>query len=169
MSDLPPGPRVPTQRVPDPLGTASRRAALRLLDAVLRRGESLEQALPGATRAVHGPDRGLAHAIAAEALRWLPDLDTLIDGATKQRMRAVPILKSELAAGRSGEGAYFSVAAWIAFVLGTEDIRDTRVAEILVARQQDDAVQALIAVLDEDLGNNPEFVERIRMQVSQLS
>jgi len=67
----------------DPLGTASRRAALRLLDAVLRRGESLEAALPGATRAVHGPDRGLAHAIAAEALRWLPDLDVLIDAQTR--------------------------------------------------------------------------------------
>ncbi|MDB5697159.1 MAG: SAM-dependent methyltransferase [Sphingomonas bacterium] len=70
----------------DPLGTASRRAALRVLDAVLRRGESLEAALPGATRAVHGPDRGLAHAIAAEALRWLPDLDALIDAQTRQRL-----------------------------------------------------------------------------------
>lgn len=38
-----------------------------------------------------------------------------------------------------------------------------------MARQQDDAVQALIAVLDEDLGNDPEVVERIRMQVGQLS
>ena len=73
-------------RSPDPLGTAARRAALRLLDAVLRRGEPLEAALPGATRAVHGPDRGLAHAIAAEALRWLPDLDALIDAQTRQRL-----------------------------------------------------------------------------------
>ena len=73
-------------RSPDPLGTAARRAALRLLDAVLRRGEALEAALPGATRAVHGPDRGLAHAIAAEALRWLPDLDALIDAQTRQRL-----------------------------------------------------------------------------------
>ena len=70
----------------EPLGTATRRAALRLLDAVLRRGEALEAALPGATRAVHGPDRGLAHAIAAEALRWLPDLDALIDAQTRQRL-----------------------------------------------------------------------------------
>ena len=70
----------------EPLGTASRRAALRLLDAVLRRGEALEAALPGATRAVHGPDRGLAHAIAAEALRRLPDLDALIDSQTRARL-----------------------------------------------------------------------------------
>ena len=40
---------------PEPLGVPTRRAALRLLDAVLRRGESLESALPAATRAIHGP------------------------------------------------------------------------------------------------------------------
>ena len=72
---------------PDPVGTPARRAALRLLDAVLRRGEPLEAALAGATRALHGgPDRGLAHAIAAETLRWLPDLDALIDSATRLRL-----------------------------------------------------------------------------------
>ena len=70
----------------EPLGTATRRASLRLLDAVLRRGEPLEAALAGATRGLHGPDRGLAHAIAAEALRRLTDLDALIDGATRQRL-----------------------------------------------------------------------------------
>ena len=75
-------------RTPDePLGTPARRAALRLLDAVLRRGEPLEAALPAATRGLHGgPDRGLAHAIAAETLRRLPDLDALIDSATRQRL-----------------------------------------------------------------------------------
>ncbi|WP_428969373.1 RsmB/NOP family class I SAM-dependent RNA methyltransferase [Sphingomonas sp. Xoc002] len=75
------------QRPTEPLGTASRRAAIRLLDAVLRRGEPLEAALASATRALPGgPDRGLAHAIAAETLRRLPDLDALIDSATKQRL-----------------------------------------------------------------------------------
>ena len=71
----------------EPLGTATRRASLRLLDAVLRRGEPLESALAQATRALAGgPDRGLAHAIAAETLRRLPDLDALIDSATRQRL-----------------------------------------------------------------------------------
>lgn len=92
-----------------------------------------------------------------------------IDGATKQRMRAVPILKSELAAGRAGEGASFSIAAWIAFVLGAEDIRDTRVEEILTARQQADAVRALVAVLDEELALDDALLSRIRAQVDQLS
>jgi 16S rRNA (cytosine967-C5)-methyltransferase len=71
-------------QAPEPLGTASRRAALRLLDAVLRRGEPLEAALGSATRHVYGPDRGLAHAIGAETLRRLPDLDALIDSVTER-------------------------------------------------------------------------------------
>jgi 16S rRNA (cytosine967-C5)-methyltransferase len=71
----------------DPAGTPARRAALRMLDAVLRRGETLDQAEGAATKSVHGfADKALARAIAAEVLRWLGDLDALIDSATKQRL-----------------------------------------------------------------------------------
>jgi hypothetical protein len=53
---------------PDPIGTASRRAALRLLDAVLRKGLPLEAALNTAARDLDRPDdRAFAHAIASEA------------------------------------------------------------------------------------------------------
>ncbi|MFM9936826.1 MAG: RsmB/NOP family class I SAM-dependent RNA methyltransferase, partial [Novosphingobium sp.] len=66
-------------------GVPTRRAALRLLDAVLRRGDPLDQAAPPVLRAIErGDDRALALAIVQEALRWLPDLDRLIDGATRQ-------------------------------------------------------------------------------------
>ena len=66
-------------------GLPVRRSALRLLDAVLRRGETLEQAETSALGDVHkAPDRALARAIAGETLRWLTDLDALIDSATKQ-------------------------------------------------------------------------------------
>ncbi|WP_225009549.1 RsmB/NOP family class I SAM-dependent RNA methyltransferase [Novosphingobium percolationis] len=66
-------------------GVPARRAALRMLDAVLRRGEPLDQAAPPILRAIErGDDRALATAIAQEALRWLADLDALIDGATRQ-------------------------------------------------------------------------------------
>lgn len=71
----------PSDTVP---GLPARRAALKLLDAVLRRGEPLELALHGAAQGLPREDRALAHAIAAEVLRHLPDLDALIDGATKQ-------------------------------------------------------------------------------------
>lgn len=72
--------------VSDPPGVPARRAALRLLDAVLRRGLAIEQALDASTRGLSPPDRGLAHAIAAEVLRWLTDLDALIDSATRNRL-----------------------------------------------------------------------------------
>lgn len=65
-------------------GLPARRAALRLLDAVLRRGDPLEMALHGAAQGLPAADRALVHAIAAETLRHLPDLDALIDGATRQ-------------------------------------------------------------------------------------
>ncbi|MFM1981850.1 MAG: hypothetical protein RJB22_569 [Pseudomonadota bacterium] len=68
-------------------GLPARRAALHLLDAVLRRGQALEAALSGATGKIDNPaDRALAHAIASETLRHIPDLDDLIDGATRQRL-----------------------------------------------------------------------------------
>lgn len=69
-----------------PPGVPARRAALRLLDAVLRRGLALESALDAAAQGLAPNDRGLAHAIAAEALRRLADLDALIDSATRQRL-----------------------------------------------------------------------------------
>jgi 16S rRNA (cytosine967-C5)-methyltransferase len=73
--------------MPQTPGLPVRRAALRLLDAVLRRGETLEQAEGPALGDVRtAPDRALARAIAGESLRWLTDLDTAIDSATKQRL-----------------------------------------------------------------------------------
>ncbi len=70
---------------PAPPGSETRRAALALLDAVLRKGLPLEAALDSAGRGLTRPDdRGLALAIAAEVLRRLPDLDDLIDSATQR-------------------------------------------------------------------------------------
>ena len=69
----------------DPSGTPTRRAALRLLDAVLRRGLPLEAAMDAACGELdRSDDRAFAHAIAAEVLRRTTDLDALIDGATER-------------------------------------------------------------------------------------
>jgi 16S rRNA (cytosine967-C5)-methyltransferase len=67
----------------DAPGVPARRAALRLLDGVLRRGQPLGTPSAELSR---GDDRALAQAIAAEVLRRLPDLDALIDGATRNRL-----------------------------------------------------------------------------------
>jgi len=66
-----------------PEGLPARRAALRILDAVLRRGQTMDNAAQAA-RDLPPADAALASAIAGETLRRLPDLDALIDGATRQ-------------------------------------------------------------------------------------
>ena len=71
--------------MPSVEGLGARRAALQMLDAVLRRGLTLDAAI-GAARGLSAPDRALAVAIAGETLRRIPDLDELIDGMTRQRL-----------------------------------------------------------------------------------
>ena len=65
-------------------GIPARRAALSMLDAVLRRGQTLDSAAQGSR--LPPPDAALAVAIAGETLRRLPDLDATIDSATRQRL-----------------------------------------------------------------------------------
>jgi len=65
-------------------GIPARRAALAMLDAVLRQGRTLESAAQGIKLPPN--DAGLAVAIAGETLRRLPDLDEAIDSATRQRL-----------------------------------------------------------------------------------
>jgi 16S rRNA (cytosine967-C5)-methyltransferase len=71
--------------MPSVEGLGARLAALQMLDAVLRRGQTLDGASSSA-RTLSPPDRALAIAIAGETLRRLPDLDALIDSATRQRL-----------------------------------------------------------------------------------
>ncbi|HET9811116.1 MAG TPA: RsmB/NOP family class I SAM-dependent RNA methyltransferase [Sphingomicrobium sp.] len=71
--------------MPSVEGLASRRAALQMLDAVLRSGRTLDSAAATA-RGLSDSDRALAVAIAGETLRRLPDLDSLIDSATKRSL-----------------------------------------------------------------------------------
>jgi 16S rRNA (cytosine967-C5)-methyltransferase len=66
-------------------GLGARRAALQILDSVLRRGQTLEAAAATIGN-LPPPDRSLAVAIAGETLRRLPDVDALIDSATRQRL-----------------------------------------------------------------------------------
>ncbi|WP_029936971.1 RsmB/NOP family class I SAM-dependent RNA methyltransferase [Sphingomonas sp. UNC305MFCol5.2] len=117
MSKAPNRPRRTRGQEPDGPGVPARRAALKLLDAVLRRGLALEQALDSAASGLAPNDRGLAHAIAAEALRRLPDLDALIDSATqrdlpddaKARFALRIALVQALALGTPGHAAISTV------------------------------------------------------------
>ena len=71
--------------MPSVEGLGARRAALQILDAVLRRGQTIDSAA-ARERHLSPADHALAVAIAGEALRRLPDIDGLIDSATRQRL-----------------------------------------------------------------------------------
>jgi len=83
-------------------GVPARKGALRLLMAVLGRGTPLELALESALDGISmANDRALARHLAATVLRWLPDLDALIDSATPKPLpddaRARMVLRIALA------------------------------------------------------------------------
>ena len=87
----------------DPPGLASRRGAARLLDAVLKQGLPLDGALDGALRGIKRPDdRALARNLASSVLRWLPDLDALIDGATARPLPDDARARMALRTGMAG-------------------------------------------------------------------
>lgn len=117
MPQSPPDRQKARYPAPSP-GLPARRAALKLLDAVIRRGQPLEAALGAATQGIErSDDRALAHAIAAETLRRLPDLDALIDSATakplpddaKARFALRIALVQALALGTPGHAAIATV------------------------------------------------------------
>jgi len=57
-----------------------------MIDAVLRRGEPLDQAASSAAKGLQPNDRAFAIAIVQETFRWMRDIDALIDGQTRQRL-----------------------------------------------------------------------------------
>ena len=74
-----------TQPNPKVEGLEARRYALRILDRVLRTGQTVDSAAQGA-KPLKPDDQALSLAIVGETLRRLPELDGLIDGATRQRL-----------------------------------------------------------------------------------
>lgn len=73
--------KAPTPRGAE-AGVEPRRAALRILDRVLRSGQTMDSAAQ-VGKALPPADQALALAIAGETLRRLPILDRLIDSATR--------------------------------------------------------------------------------------
>ncbi|QYE35586.1 methyltransferase domain-containing protein [Polymorphobacter sp. PAMC 29334] len=88
---------------PDPPGTASRRAALRLLTSVLAQGKPLDGSIANAFHGVERPDdRALARSLASGVLRWLTDLDALIDSATPKPLPSDARARMALRIGLAG-------------------------------------------------------------------
>ncbi len=85
-----------------PPGLETRRVALKLLQAVLWQHRPLDSVLTQVLQPLKKPeDRGLARSIASHTLRWLIDLDAIIDSATQKILpddaRARLVLRMALA------------------------------------------------------------------------
>ena len=94
-----------------------------------------------------------------------------MDGTTKLRMRALPVLAAEHAQGRSGAGAARMIAAWIAYVSATEDYQDPLAGDIGTARTLDgeDRTAALLALLSPGLAEDSAVVSLVHRQQDAIA
>jgi fructuronate reductase len=83
-----------------------------------------------------------------------------MDGTTKLRLRAVPVLRAERAAGRPGDAAALMIAAWADYVAATSQLADPLAAELARANTLSgrERLAALLALLDPALAGEPEVL-----------
>lgn len=83
-----------------------------------------------------------------------------MDGTTKLRMRAVPVMLAERAAGRSGSASAAMLAAWIDFVGSVTGFQDPLAAGIASANQGagEQRVEDLLSLLNPQLALEPGVV-----------
>lgn len=96
-----------------------------------------------------------------------------MDGSTKLRMRAVPVLKAERTAGRSGEAAALMIAVWMDFTATFRDIQDPLTDAIAAANQRSGppSTHTLLALLDPALAHDESsihLIERLRGSLKTL-
>jgi fructuronate reductase len=73
-----------------------------------------------------------------------------MDGSTKLRMRAVPVLRAERAAGRSGAAAALMIAAWMDYSAAAGEVRDPLADGVAAANRLSggERIQALLKLVD---------------------
>ncbi len=91
------------------------------------------------------------------------------DGSAKLQMRAVPLLRAEREAGRSGEAAARLIAAWTVFLEGRDSVQDAKADAVLEASRAPDRVRELIRLLDRDLAQDDGVVEQVQALAEALS
>lgn len=86
-----------------------------------------------------------------------------MDGSTKLRMRAVPVLLAERAQGKSGAAAALMIAAWIDFSAAAGTFHDPLAAEVAAANQLEGAerVRAVLALVDPAVAADDAVVELV--------
>ncbi len=86
-----------------------------------------------------------------------------MDGSAKLRMRALPVLRAERAAGRSGQAAARMIAAWSAYTATVTGLQDPQAADIAAANLLTGRarLEALLGLVDPDLVADAAIVDLI--------
>ncbi|MGO4582341.1 mannitol dehydrogenase family protein [Arthrobacter sp. 2RAF6] len=86
-----------------------------------------------------------------------------MDGSTKLRMRALPVLRAERGAGRSGQAAARMIAAWTAYTDTATGLQDPQAAGIAAANALSGRarLEALLGLVDPDLVADPAIVDLV--------
>lgn len=91
-----------------------------------------------------------------------------MDGSTKLRMRAVPVLQAERAAGRSGAAAALMIAAWMDFTAAAAAVHDPLADKVAAANRlacmegsSTERVRALLALVDPALAGDAAVVSLV--------
>lgn len=94
-----------------------------------------------------------------------------MDGSTKLRMRAVPVLKAERKAGRSGSGAALMITAWIDYSVSAAVLQDPLAEAVAAANllRGTQRVRALLELVDADLAADAAVVDLVAGQCGAFS
>ncbi|WP_018775929.1 mannitol dehydrogenase family protein [Arthrobacter sp. 131MFCol6.1] len=86
-----------------------------------------------------------------------------MDGSTKLRMRAIPVLRAERAAGRPGAAAALMIAAWMDYSAASAAFQDPLADEVAAANRLAGAerTRALLALVDPALAGDSSAVDLI--------
>ncbi|WP_314325532.1 mannitol dehydrogenase family protein [Paenarthrobacter ilicis] len=86
-----------------------------------------------------------------------------MDATTKLRMRAVPVLRAERDAGRSGEAAARMIAVWSVFVGVSPGLQDPESGAVAAANELTglERTAALVRLLDPELARDAAIVELV--------
>lgn len=86
-----------------------------------------------------------------------------MDGSTKLRMRAVPVLRAERAAGRTGAAAALMIAAWMDYGAASDAFQDPLAEEVAAANRLagTERIRALLALVDPALAADGAVVDLI--------
>ncbi|GGH98158.1 mannitol dehydrogenase family protein [Arthrobacter liuii] len=86
-----------------------------------------------------------------------------MDGSTKLRMRAVPVLKAERAAGRTGAAAALMIAAWMDYSATAASFQDPLAEDVAAANRLEgiERIKALLAVIDPVLAGDASVVRLV--------